>query len=349
MARLYADQFPQAIDPNGNPISGAKLYFYQTGTSSPKNTYSDAGLTSPNTNPVVADSAGRFGPIYLDQDSDYKVILKDASDVAIGTRDPLLTVTTSVIAHQGSLIIGGPLNQDTELLIGAANSSLRSDGTTLAWRAPNYTTQTFLSGSGTYTRPNNCTAIRVRMVGGGGGGAGCGQSTAPDGLAGSATSFSSITAAGGSGGKGTTNISTTPPAGGPGGTGGSGTTGVVIRLNGTAGHPGFNTSGSGTVSGGNGGGYGAGQGSVTVNGANGGAASSGTGGGGGGAGGVGSTQLSGGGGGSGEYVEILILNPSATYTYAVGGGGAGGIGTGTGAFTGGAGAIGRVIVEEFYS
>jgi|GEM_PF-4881932 len=39
--------------------SGYKLYFYQTGTTTPKTTYSNEALTIANTNPVILDAAGR--------------------------------------------------------------------------------------------------------------------------------------------------------------------------------------------------------------------------------------------------------------------------------------------------
>lgn len=81
--------FFQALDGNGDPYSGAKLNFYVTATSTPKNTYSDAGLTTPNANPVVADSAGRFGPIYLATDANYKAVLTTSAGATIATFDPL--------------------------------------------------------------------------------------------------------------------------------------------------------------------------------------------------------------------------------------------------------------------
>jgi hypothetical protein len=78
-----------SIDGNGVPRAGATLSFFQTGTSSPQNTYTDSTLATPNANPVVADSNGLFPPIYLAGNFDYKAILKDASGVTIATRDPL--------------------------------------------------------------------------------------------------------------------------------------------------------------------------------------------------------------------------------------------------------------------
>lgn len=89
--------FFQAIDGNGNPISGAKLNFYRTGTSTPQDTYTTSALNIANANPVVADSNGRFPPIYLGTAFDYKVILTDAADVTVGngTLDPLFAAGSS--------------------------------------------------------------------------------------------------------------------------------------------------------------------------------------------------------------------------------------------------------------
>ena len=87
-AERFAPPRTTALDSNGDPLSGAKLNFYTTGTSTPLDTYSDDALTTPNANPVVADSAGRFGEIFL-QALEYKVVLTDADDVTIWTADPV--------------------------------------------------------------------------------------------------------------------------------------------------------------------------------------------------------------------------------------------------------------------
>ena len=62
------------------PSSGAKYYFFGSNTSTPKNTYSDEALTTPNTNPVISDSNGLFGDIWL-EGGQYKVRLTDKNDV----------------------------------------------------------------------------------------------------------------------------------------------------------------------------------------------------------------------------------------------------------------------------
>jgi hypothetical protein len=76
-----------ATDSNGAPIAGAKLYFYENGTTTPKDTYSDIDLTVPNEWPVIADGAGRFTvDIFMDTDA-YRVKLTDENDVQIWQKD----------------------------------------------------------------------------------------------------------------------------------------------------------------------------------------------------------------------------------------------------------------------
>ncbi len=78
MARLILP-YQSVYDLNGDPISGAKMYFYESGTITPKDTYADDGLTVENTNPVIANSQGQFGPIFLS--GNYSCQLTDSADV----------------------------------------------------------------------------------------------------------------------------------------------------------------------------------------------------------------------------------------------------------------------------
>lgn len=82
----------RGTDSNGDPISGAKMCTDIGGTSTPKSTFSDAALSTPNANPVVADSGGLFGPIFLSTGA-YKLTLREAgSDGTCATGSVVWTV-----------------------------------------------------------------------------------------------------------------------------------------------------------------------------------------------------------------------------------------------------------------
>lgn len=86
---------PQFFTSVGVPASGYKLFFYLTNTTVKTNTYSDALLTVPNTNPVILSSAGWANTgIYLDPASSYKVVYAPSTDTdpptsPIWTQDPV--------------------------------------------------------------------------------------------------------------------------------------------------------------------------------------------------------------------------------------------------------------------
>lgn len=86
MARYLtiADQF---FDANGDPLSGGKLYTYDTGTTNAKTTYSDSALSTANANPIILDAAGVPGDIFFTGTA--KFVLKDADDVQIRVMDPI--------------------------------------------------------------------------------------------------------------------------------------------------------------------------------------------------------------------------------------------------------------------
>lgn len=72
-------------------LVGAQLSWFVAGTSTAINTYSDIGLTTPNSNPVISDANGRFPQIYLADGTSYKWRLKDSSGVSIMSQDNYAT------------------------------------------------------------------------------------------------------------------------------------------------------------------------------------------------------------------------------------------------------------------
>ena len=86
MAYLW-NRYPSSIlTQSGDIASGALAYFYNSGTTQPLATYADAGLTTPNSFPVVASAAGVFAPIFMDY-IDYRVRVTDANGTLIFDAD----------------------------------------------------------------------------------------------------------------------------------------------------------------------------------------------------------------------------------------------------------------------
>lgn len=74
--------------PKVTSLPGAKLYFYRTNTSTPQDVFTDADLDVAHEQPVEADIAGVFPPIYLDPTlPDYRVTHTTSADVLIYTVD----------------------------------------------------------------------------------------------------------------------------------------------------------------------------------------------------------------------------------------------------------------------
>jgi hypothetical protein len=135
MPTLFTPPRYTPVDGNGATYPGAKLYFYATGTTTPKNTYSDAGLSVPNANPVIADGDGLFGPIYL-ASGDYKAILKTSADVTVWTVDPLPGLGAGdTLTTRGDLLTRDASGY-RRLPIGSAGKVLTSDGLDVAWSDP---------------------------------------------------------------------------------------------------------------------------------------------------------------------------------------------------------------------
>lgn len=126
----------QAVGLDGRPLAGAKLYTYVTGTSTPKATFSDAGLTVPNANPVVADSAGRFGPIFVGP-GDYKITLEDSAGTVISTDDPVegsSSVTGTTLSGPLTLAYANPVLTLNKAASGQANTIEGDTNSVTRWK-----------------------------------------------------------------------------------------------------------------------------------------------------------------------------------------------------------------------
>jgi len=88
--------FLQALDASGAPISGAKLKFYLSETTTPTAVYSTPALDVSLGATITADSSGRFDFVWGDAGLAYKAVLTDAADVVIDTIDPVNVATNEI-------------------------------------------------------------------------------------------------------------------------------------------------------------------------------------------------------------------------------------------------------------
>jgi hypothetical protein len=73
---------PQFFYPNGAPLAGGKLYFYETGTSIPLGTFTDYTGTIANPNPVTLDAGGFVNPgVWLIVGDTYRISVFDMNGV----------------------------------------------------------------------------------------------------------------------------------------------------------------------------------------------------------------------------------------------------------------------------
>lgn len=71
---LWLPEAPQFLDGNGDPLSGALLFFYLAGTSTKENTFTDSSGGTPNSNPMVTNADGRLAQaVWLTSGIAYKV------------------------------------------------------------------------------------------------------------------------------------------------------------------------------------------------------------------------------------------------------------------------------------
>ena len=97
------------VDSTGTPYAGAKAHFYLTGTTTETNTYTNSALSVASSNPVIANAAGQFAPIYLDPAITYRCILKQSDDTQIDDVDPISapeTASSIAIVDTGAYFAG---------------------------------------------------------------------------------------------------------------------------------------------------------------------------------------------------------------------------------------------------
>src|SRR5580704_16601789 len=103
-ASLFVLPRAMTFDGNGHAQGGALMGFYLTGTTTPQNIYADSGLTTPLSNPVVADANGLFPTIYMPANTLYKAVLTTSVGATVWTADPIEGIPLSTTPAVGLLV-----------------------------------------------------------------------------------------------------------------------------------------------------------------------------------------------------------------------------------------------------
>lgn len=117
MSQLLSLPIARATNSNNAALSGAKLYFYRTGTTTPVSVYTTSALSVAHANPVVADSGGLFAAIFLDPAVTYRAILKTSADVTIADFDPVNSLAELSVRDYGA--VGDNSTDNTSALANA--------------------------------------------------------------------------------------------------------------------------------------------------------------------------------------------------------------------------------------
>lgn len=105
------------LDADGNPLSGGFLYFYVTGTSTPKDTWTttdyDPATGTANPNPIELDADGRPpDPIFLEPGA-YKIVVEDASNVQQYSLDGFEDIGLTYFSSLGTEMVTGDTAADS--------------------------------------------------------------------------------------------------------------------------------------------------------------------------------------------------------------------------------------------
>lgn len=153
MAFRLLDQLPQYRSALGVILDGGTLNFYVTGTSTPKNVYAEPALSTNLGSTITLDSDGRHSEdVWLAEDAEYRVVLKDSAGVTVWTRDRVRALDQTVAAdfpdaadgNDGDVLktdgtSGGWYFEAQDAIpsqTGNSGKYLSTDGSALLWSTP---------------------------------------------------------------------------------------------------------------------------------------------------------------------------------------------------------------------
>lgn len=139
---LFYLPFRPALDANGIVVAGASLTFYASGTSTLEPVFADAALTTALANPLTANSAGVWPPIYINTAKTYRVVLRDGGGAPLNEIDPYVPGSVGGLAGPAGPAFAtfttltqfkaGPISNGTQVLL------LPGQRGTYTWKTGNF-------------------------------------------------------------------------------------------------------------------------------------------------------------------------------------------------------------------
>lgn len=152
-SKLWEGCYSRLLDSNGEPASGALLYFYASGTSTPLTVYSDSSLAVPHASPVVCSAAGMPPKIYMGY-ADFRVVATDASGAAIYDIDGIENAAPPASGGGGGVVVTADQLPQTGTLEPSLNA-----GTRAGWVRANGKTIGSATSPGTERQNADCEAL----------------------------------------------------------------------------------------------------------------------------------------------------------------------------------------------
>lgn len=117
---LWPRSGDRQTDNSGNAIAGARLYFFDAGTTTPQTTYSDSARTTAHAHPIEADAYGAWPAVYLAPGT-YRCRILDDEGGAISDFDGIVAEEAAT-SEEGS-----------EVTISAFSETVLDDADAGAW------------------------------------------------------------------------------------------------------------------------------------------------------------------------------------------------------------------------
>lgn len=93
MAYLWPMALIPRYDESGNPLVGAKAYFFDVGTTTPMLVYTDPAFSIPHDHPVVANGRGAWPAVFIEEGKTYRLRITEANDVTLDDVDGISVPT----------------------------------------------------------------------------------------------------------------------------------------------------------------------------------------------------------------------------------------------------------------